>query len=84
MNNSNNEESAMRLHAWLQANSQDSPGFVSLHPADGKEEQNESGGVTWLPNKDGWARPEGYQEPLSFKTKNFCKTEKMYVHFIPF
>jgi len=75
MDLTNSEENAKQLHEWLQINSQDtdsifSPGFVS-HPAGGKEKQNESGGVTWIPNKDGWARPEGNQEPPSF-----CNTKE--------
>ena len=86
MDDKNYEESAKQLHKWLQTNSQDgdgvySPGFVSLHPAGGEEEENEFGGVTWIPNKDRWAKPEGSQEPPSFdplkeKVFRFCKNEE--------
>ena len=79
-----NEDRAKRLQQWLQTDSENSdtvfsPGFVSLHPAGGKLEQNDEK-KTWIPNKEGWPLPEGTQKPPDFNPLQQkitqCKTQE--------
>ena len=74
------------MYEWLQTNSQNtnqtfSPGFVSLYPGEGEEILRVHGDLDWVPNKDEWPMPDGYQQPpdynpLQQKVSAFCKCEK--------
>ena len=67
----NNESKAKKLYDWLQTSNENedgiySPIFTSMHPAGGHEFINEHGEKKREPNKKGWAKPEGTQEPPDY------------------
>ena len=69
--NQNTSEAAAELHNLLQTdlrndNDFHSPNFISMHPAGGHEEIDESGNKIWIPNKAGWPKPDGEYEPPNY------------------
>ena len=82
----NNEIRAKKLYQWLQTDSQNtnqifSPGFVSLHPAGGKEVRDGQHDISWAPNKEKWSLSDGCQQPPNFnplqqKLSEFCTCEE--------
>ncbi|XP_066914213.1 uncharacterized protein [Clytia hemisphaerica] len=77
---SSDQEKAETLYKWLQTHEEDtdtifSPGFVSMHPAGGFQENGQDGSKVWIPNKEKWAKPEGTQEPPEINPLNLIMTE---------
>ena len=68
---SNTEKAAIKLHKWLQTDSENtddlfSPNFVSMHPAGGRISTNEKGENAWIPHTDLWPKPTGNYQPPSY------------------
>ncbi|XP_066910877.1 uncharacterized protein [Clytia hemisphaerica] len=69
--NCSEEDKANQLYNWLQSETNNtdeifSPMFTSLHPAGGSEVIGENGEREWIPNKEGWAPPEGTRNPPEY------------------
>eukprot|EP00111_Clytia_hemisphaerica_P011688 TCONS_00034333-protein len=69
--NCGEEDKANQLYNWLQSETNNtdeifSPMFTSLHPAGGSEVIGENGEREWIPNKEGWAPPEGTRNPPEY------------------
>jgi len=49
---------------------------TSLHLAGGNREVDAMGNAKWIANKNGWAKPEGTQQPPDFDPLKLRVTEK--------